>query len=215
MKAWENLISPIGIVFTEKKPVSAGGRIIQACSANKRGDALNWSTTGNQDWVPCVYDGSTAVAKAYFAADDQLKSCNELITSGEDPLAVASLQNFVGLYQPVALSIKAGVQGSNPVSVAALLPGYVLKMEDTLITNMRYDIGYEGKIDFSKTQEVASDLERLGSVLHLAEGEISVFDLHLDKAISSSLRTTLTFLYAGCKESHVMSDLQDVIPRVG
>ena len=40
------------------------------------------------------------------------------------------------------------------------------------------------KIDFSKTQEVTSDLERLGSVLHLAEGEISVSVPHLDKAIS-------------------------------
>ena len=266
VKKWEILISPMGIVFTEKKPISSGGRIIQACSANKRGDALNWLTTGEHDWLPCVYDGSTAAAKAYFAADDQLKACIESVKDGEDPLVLASLQNFVGLsyvddnhgighngtsvcgtgsdgchafstnsqdeasvgsisvhlkveekwqkifgtaviggytadnfgwcgspaqYQPIALSIKAGIQGSNPASVAALLPGYVYKVEDrpmlmlcALITYMRYIIGYEGKIDFSKTQEVTSNLERLGSVLHLAEGEISVSVPHLDKAIS-------------------------------
>ena len=57
-------------------------------------------------------------------------------------------------------------------------------MLQALIANMWYVIGYEGKIDFSKMQEVASYLERLGSVLHLAKDEISVSVPHLDKAIS-------------------------------
>ena len=77
VKGWEILISPIGTVFIGKKPVSACGRIIQACSANMRGDALNWLTAGDHDWLPCVYDGSAAAAKAYFAADVQLKACIE------------------------------------------------------------------------------------------------------------------------------------------
>ena len=74
-------------------------------------------------------------------------------------------------YQPIALSIKAGTQGSNPASVAALLPGYVYKVEDrpllmlhALITNMRYVIGYEGKIDISKTQEVTSNLDSAATI---------------------------------------------------
>ena len=95
-------------------------------------------------------------------------------------------------------------------------------MLQALLTNMRYVIGDEGKIDFSKTQEVTSDLERLVSVLHLAEGEISVSVPHLDKAISVlsevftfKKRTLLTFLYTGCKGSLVISDSQSGIQKVG
>ena len=85
------------------------------------------------------------------------------ILSGKEVISAYLVNNFghihsPGQYQPIGLAIKALLQGSNPTSVAALLPGYSPIVEDrsqlmlyALICAMRYAIGYEGKVDFAKT----------------------------------------------------------------
>ena len=270
VKKWPILISPLGIVFTAKKDVKAGGRITQACSANKKWNAANHLTVNADDVLPCSYDGAVQGVRAFFAVRDQLEAylsslqnlspeaalvkanltnfvaltyvddndaltfngseiegggsdgCHAFSTVSQDEGAVGSISvrldivedfwknifgpevistylvnNFghihsPGQYQPIGLAIKARVQGANPDSVAALLPGYTPKVEDrpqlmlyALITSMRFAIGYEGKIDFSKTQDASSTLKRLGAVLHLSEAEIDVQMPHLEKTIAA------------------------------
>ena len=74
VKKWPILISPLGIVFTTKKNVEAGGRITQACSANKNWNAANHLTVNANDVLPCSYDGAVQGVRAFFAVRDQLEA---------------------------------------------------------------------------------------------------------------------------------------------
>ena len=53
----------MGIVFTEKKGPAEGGRIIQACSANKSGSAVNALTIGADDVFPALMMALSKVPK--------------------------------------------------------------------------------------------------------------------------------------------------------